>query len=87
MGEELDAAVYGLHRAAVHEVGGLVFVWLAAERDPFEPARGELEVALAHQGLLRAKVAQRVDYRVRANWKLVWQNNRECRHRHAGHPE
>ena len=87
IGEELDAAEHGLHRAAVDEVGGLGFVWLAGEPEPFEPARDELEVALARQGLSRAKVAHRIDYELRANWKLVWQNNRECWHCHAGHPE
>jgi len=27
------------------------------------------------------------DYEVRANWKLVWENNRECWHCNANHPQ
>jgi Rieske 2Fe-2S family protein len=32
-------------------------------------------------------VAHQIDYRVAANWKLIWENNRECWHCHSGHPE
>jgi phenylpropionate dioxygenase-like ring-hydroxylating dioxygenase large terminal subunit len=85
----IDRSAYGLHRAAVREFAGLVFVWLdgAGEPAPFEEAARELGVALAPQGLCRARVADQIDYDVAANWKLVWQNNRECWHCHAGHPE
>jgi Rieske 2Fe-2S family protein len=85
----IDRSAYGLHRAAVREFAGLVFVWLdgAGEPAPFEEAARELCVALAPQGLCRARVAHQIDYDVAANWKLVWQNNRECWHCHAGHPE
>src|SRR5262249_23119508 len=60
---------------------------LADEPPAFETARAELEPMLAPQGLALAKVAARRSYRVRANWKLVWENNRECWHCHLGHPE
>jgi glycine betaine monooxygenase A len=85
----IDCDGYGLHRAPVREVGGLVFVWLdgASEPAPFENAGRDLAGALHPQGLARAKVAAQIDYDVAANWKLVWQNNRECWHCHAGHPE
>jgi Rieske 2Fe-2S family protein len=50
--------------------------------------RAELAAAFAPQGLEdRARVAHQIDYAVKANWKLVWENNRECWHCHAGHPE
>ena len=35
----------------------------------------------------KAKVAKVVDYLVKANWKLVWENNRECYHCNANHPQ
>jgi phenylpropionate dioxygenase-like ring-hydroxylating dioxygenase large terminal subunit len=78
----IDRDGYGLHRAPVREVGGLVFVWLdgASEPAPFENAGRDLAGALHPQGLARAKVAAQIDYDVAANWKLVWQNNRECWH-------
>ena len=89
-GEELDVEEYGLRHAGVAEVGGLVFVWLGTsgvEPGPVDGAWRELRAALSAQGIDRARVAHRIDYDVRANWKLVWENNRECWHCHAGHPE
>ena len=38
-------------------------------------------------GLDRAKVAAVRDYVVQANWELVWENNRECGHYNANHPQ
>jgi Rieske 2Fe-2S family protein len=37
--------------------------------------------------LSRAKAAKIVDYNVAANWKLVWENNRECYHCNVNHPQ
>ena len=51
-----------------------------------DPAR-ELSAALSAQGIDRARVAHHIDYDVRSNWKLVWENNRECWHCHVGHPQ
>jgi len=42
---------------------------------------------LSPQGLSEARVAARRSYRIRANWKLIWANNRECWHCHVGHPD
>jgi Rieske 2Fe-2S family protein len=89
-GEDLDAEQYGLHRAAVAEVGGLVFVWLGTSGvapGPADDAWPQLRSALSAQGIDRARVAHHIDYEVHATWKLVWENNRECWHCHAGHPE
>jgi Rieske 2Fe-2S family protein len=89
MERQIDAAAYGLRRAEVFEVGGLVFVWPDAdvEPEPFDEAQAELARALVHQGLGQAKVAHQIEYRVAANWKLIWENNRECWHCHVGHPQ
>jgi len=83
----VDASELGLLSAGVEEVAGLVFVSAAANPPDFTPARNELEPMLEPQGLDRAKVAARRSYLVRANWKLVWENNRECWHCHVGHPD
>jgi glycine betaine catabolism A len=85
---ELDLSGHDLLRAPLVEVGGLVYVWLGfGEPEPFDPAGQALRGALARQGLDRARIARRIDYAVQANWKLVWENNRECWHCHVGHPE
>src|SRR5581483_11000182 len=78
---------YGLHRAGVAEIGGLIFVWLGPQPRPLGGAEADLRAALAPQGIDRARVAHRIDYSVAANWKLIWENNRECWHCHAGHPQ
>jgi Rieske 2Fe-2S family protein len=39
------------------------------------------------QGFDRARVAYSVDYDIPANWKIVWENNRECYHCDVNHPQ
>ena len=87
MEAELDRSEYGLHRAGIAEIGGLIFVFAGAPAWMPDHAQAELRAALAPQGIDRAAVAHSIDYEVAANWKLVWQNNRECWHCHAGHPQ
>ena len=84
---ELDLSDHDLLRAPLVEVGGLVYIWPGL--DPPEPfgAEQSLAGALAPQGLDRARIAHRMEYEVRANWKLVYENNRECWHCHIGHPQ
>jgi glycine betaine catabolism A len=88
-GLALDPVAFGLRTAPVREISGLVLVWLGREApdDSIEQAAADLAEPLAVQGLHRAAVAHQIDYAVHANWKLVWENNRECWHCHAGHPE
>jgi Rieske 2Fe-2S family protein len=85
--DDLDRSQHGLRRAAVAEIGGLIFVWVGPDPQPFGEAEAALGAALAPQGLAGARVAHTIDYRVAANWKLVWQNNRECWHCRTSHPE
>ena len=83
----LDRRDYGLHRAQTRDVEGLIFVCLADEPPPFDGAAASLGALLRPQGLERARVAAARHYEVRANWKLVWENNRECWHCDANHPQ
>jgi Rieske 2Fe-2S family protein len=84
---DLDKSQFGLRRVAVEEVEGLIFISLAAAPLPFAAARACLAPLLKPQGFGRAKVAKAVDYLVKANWKLVWENNRECYHCNLNHPQ
>jgi Rieske 2Fe-2S family protein len=84
---DLDRRHFGLHRVHVREVGGLIFISLAENPLPFEGAAQALGAMLAPQGLERAKVAATRSYVVHANWKLVWENNRECWHCNVNHPQ
>jgi Rieske 2Fe-2S family protein len=83
----LDRNDLSLLPVRLEEVTGLVFVSLGDPSPEFAHARADIERMLGSQGLDHAKVAARLSYRIRANWKLVWENNRECWHCHLGHPE
>jgi phenylpropionate dioxygenase-like ring-hydroxylating dioxygenase large terminal subunit len=54
---------------------------------PFDRFRSRFEVAGTPQGFERARIAHAIDYDVEANWKLVWENNRECYHCTPRHPQ
>ncbi len=87
MQEDLDRSVLGLRSAHAREVEGLIFISLAATPPDFAPVLAEFAPALKPQGLPKAKIAAILDYRVAANWKLVWENNRECFHCVSNHPQ
>ena len=87
MQEDLDKSQFALHRVHTREVEGLIFISLSKDPAPFDPVHEALAPMLRPQGFRRAKVARAVDYLVQANWKLVWENNRECYHCNANHPE
>ena len=84
---DVERAHFGLHPVHVREVEGLIFVSFAREPFPFAAAAADLGALLRPQGLRRAKIAATRDYLVRANWKLVWENNRECWHCDVNHPQ
>ncbi len=87
MQSDLDRSRLGLHRVQAFEVEGLIFISLAKEPIAVKPAQETLAPLLKPQGFQRAKVAKAVDYLVKANWKLVWENNRECFHCNVNHPQ
>lgn len=87
MPDDLDKSQFGLARVHAREVGGLIFISLAQSPSSFEPAFESLAPLLQPQGFSRAKIAKTADYLVHANWKLVWENNRECYHCNQNHPQ
>jgi Rieske 2Fe-2S family protein len=87
MQDDVDRSRLGLHTVHVETCAGLIFVSLAAAPPPFAPARELMAPFARPQGFERARVARILDYEIRANWKLVWENNRECYHCHVSHPQ
>jgi Rieske 2Fe-2S family protein len=77
----------GLHPVKLRNTAGIL--WIALGDDPvsFDAAHEDLASRLRHQGLDDAKVAAAQRYTVKANWKLVFENNRECYHCPVAHPE
>jgi Rieske 2Fe-2S family protein len=87
MQDGINKAELGLLRAHLRELEGFIFVSLADEPPDFEDAAAAMSPVVRPQGLPRAKVAKTVDYDVAANWKIVWENNRECYHCNVNHPQ
>lgn len=87
MGGDFDACEYGLRSASVRELAGLIFVCLSPEPPGFDLAEESIAPQLAPHGLGRARIAGRDRYEVRANWKTIVENNRECYHCRVSHPE
>jgi glycine betaine catabolism A len=88
MGEDFDRACRGLKPIHLRSVAGLLFVCLAEEA----PADIELMAQamtpyLAPHALPDAKIVKTVDIIEPGNWKLTMENNRECYHCSANHPE
>ena len=87
MQEDLNKSELGLLPVHVHETAGMIFVSLTDQPPLFDEADELIRSFAGPQGLDRAKVAKTVDYEVAANWKLVWENNRECYHCNVNHPQ
>ena len=87
MQEDLDKSELGLRPVHIRETAGLIFISLASEPPGFDAADDLFAALATPQGLASAKVAKAADYLVKANWKLVWENNRECFHCNANHPQ
>ncbi len=87
MGENFDTADFGLKRVACELAGGYIFVSLADKPLDFAPFRTAMEPYFLPHRLRDAKVAYESTIIEKGNWKLVWENNRECYHCAGNHPE
>jgi Rieske 2Fe-2S family protein len=87
MQEGLDKSQLGMHHAHAREVEGMIFVSLAQEPVNFELVSATIAPVAKPQGLIRGKAAKIMDFNVASNWKLVWENNRECYHCNVNHPQ
>ena len=89
MGDDFDKDQYQLRSAEVREVAGLIFVCLAPDESTpdFDHFYRAIEPQLKPHGLEGSKVVVKHHYEVRANWKTLIENNRECYHCRVSHPE
>src|SRR5262245_51091525 len=78
---------YSLHpvNAALWE--GFIFVNLADPPHPLEKWFAPLAGKFSRWNLSSLRSARRIEYEVRANWKLIFQNYSECYHCLGVHPE
>jgi len=88
MGVDFDKSCKSLKQIAVKSIGGMIYVCLS-DKPPADVSHLEqaMEARLAPYGLREAKVAYQMDVVEKGNWKLTMENNRECYHCGANHPE
>jgi Rieske 2Fe-2S family protein len=77
----------GLQAVELKNLGGLLFIALGKDMPRFDEGAAAIATQMAHQGFADAKLAKSIRYRVKANWKLIFENNRECYHCATVHPE
>jgi glycine betaine catabolism A len=87
MAEDFDKADHGLNPVALENVGGLIFICMADNPPPIDRVKADIAEQIGVYDLENLKVAVQDNYIEDANWKLVMENNRECYHCDAGHPE
>ena len=87
MGPDFDKSTIHLTPVAVQNVGGLIFICLSDTPPPIDRVKADIAAQIELFDLEHCKVAVQDDLIEDANWKLVMENNRECYHCDANHPE
>lgn len=87
MGPDLDRAALALRPVHLRSLSGLLFVCFGDVPPPFDDAVAAIEPQLRPHQLTHTRVAARRRWTVTANWKQLVENNRECYHCRANHPE
>jgi Rieske 2Fe-2S family protein len=82
-----DKKAYPLQGVALAEWEGFLFVNLAPDAAPLAEAFAPLLDRFARYNLPALRSVRRIEYDVRANWKLILQNYNECLHCPTIHPE
>jgi len=85
--EGFDKKSYPLHAVALAEWEGFLFLNLDPDAEPLATAFGPLAGRFTRYNLPALRTVRRIEYEVRANWKLILQNYNECLHCPTIHPE
>jgi glycine betaine catabolism A len=80
------AADYPLHPVSLTAWEGFLFLSFAARPEPFETTHAPLLGKFRPYNLPTLRTARRIDYDVRANWKILFENYSECFHCSLVHP-
>ena len=81
-----DRADHSLRAVCLALWEGFIFVNLAEDPIPLETALVPLAGKFTHWNLPRLRTGRRIEYDVRANWKLIFENYSECYHCPLVHP-
>lgn len=87
MPKDFDRTAYGLAPAKVEVICGMIYVSIADDPPDLARFRTAVTPYIAPHRPDRTKVAFEMTIVENANWKLVIENNRECYHCAANHPE
>ncbi|MGB6602997.1 MAG: aromatic ring-hydroxylating dioxygenase subunit alpha [Steroidobacteraceae bacterium] len=87
MGEGFEFCRYSLKPVHLRSLAGLLFICLSCEPPAFDAMREALTPYIAPHDIAGCKVAFQSDLIEAGNWKLTMENNRECNHCQANHPE
>jgi Rieske 2Fe-2S family protein len=88
MGVDFDAGLHHLRPVQLRSIGGLLYACLSdAPPADIEALAEVMEPRLAPYDLRNARVAFETEIVEEGNWKLTMENNRECYHCGANHPE
>lgn len=86
MGTDFDPSKYGLKPVLSRNLEGLIYICLSDTPPDFDAFADLARPYLAVHDLGDAKVAHTSTIIEKGNWKLVWENNRECYHCSSNHP-
>jgi glycine betaine catabolism A len=81
-----DKAEHSLHTVNLALWEGFIFVNLAKKPMPLEEWFAPLAGKFSHWNMSILRSAKRIEYDVRANWKLMFENYSECYHCPGVHP-
>lgn len=87
MGQDFDKSQYNLKSVHCEIVDTYIYVCVAAKAPDFEGFRKAVSPFVAPHYLENCKVAFESNIVEKGNWKLVFENNRECYHCDGSHPE
>jgi glycine betaine catabolism A len=82
-----DKVDYSLHRVNLGLWEGFIFVNLEENPAPLEKWFAPLKEKFLHWNIPILQPAKRIEYDVRANWKLMFENYSECYHCPGVHPQ
>ncbi|MEQ5872434.1 aromatic ring-hydroxylating dioxygenase subunit alpha [Sagittula sp. NFXS13] len=86
MGPDFDPSQHNLKSVHLRNLAGLIYICLADDAPDFDAFADLAQPYLEVHDLSRAKVAYQSSIIEKGNWKLVWENNRECYHCAGTHP-
>lgn len=84
---DFDKADYPLHSVNLALWEGFIFVSLAEKPIPLDKWFAPLKGKFSHWNMPILRPAKRLEYDVRANWKLMFENYSECYHCPGVHPQ